>query len=58
MVAAARSGSASGLDTAARCILALAGIAHPTPEQTAGAVLKAHAYRDLHVLAQGKNVKE
>lgn len=56
MVAAARDGG--NIETAARCLLALAGITQPTPEQTAGAVLKAYAYNDLHVLAAGKNLKE
>lgn len=58
MVAAARSGSADGLGIAAKCILALAGITHPTPEQTAGAILEAHHHNDLRVLALGKNLKE
>lgn len=55
LVAAARGGS---VETAARCILALAGIQDPTPEQTAGAVLQAHAYDDLHILAKGQVIKE
>lgn len=43
---------------AAACRLALRGIEHPTPEQTAGAYLEALTMRDIHVLAQGKNLKE
>ncbi len=43
---------------AAECLLALAGIDHPTPEQTVGARLKARLYFDVNVLARGKIWKE
>lgn len=43
---------------AATCLLALAGIAFPTPEQTVGARLQARAMFDLHVLSFGKTWKE
>lgn len=43
---------------AAECLLALAGVSNPSPEQRVGARLKAQAYADLHVLALGKVWKE
>lgn len=55
LVAAARAGD---IDTAARCELALRGIRHPTPEQTAGAMLSAWRDADTRILAYGKNWKE
>ena len=38
------------METAARCILAVRGIADPTPEQFAGAVLEAHSWNDVRAL--------
>jgi hypothetical protein len=35
------------VETAARCILAVRGIADPTPEQIAGATLEARSYDDM-----------
>lgn len=58
MVRAVRDRDRGDVETAARCLLAFAGIAHPTPEQYAGALLHAHAQRDLHVLAMGRTYKE
>ena len=60
MLAAARGHGDRGgnISTSAGCLLALAGIEHPTPEQTAGAHLLALGLSDLHVLALGKNLKE
>lgn len=46
------------LGLATSCLLAYRGIKHPTPDEIAGAALFAHALRDLHVLALGKNLKE
>ena len=41
---------AGDVETAARCELALLGIASPSPEQTAGALLRAHERDDLRAL--------
>lgn len=38
------------MDAAARCELALCGIVHPTPEQAAGATLRAHQANDIRKL--------
>lgn len=49
---------AGDVDTAARCELALRGIRYPTPEQMAGALLRAWHAQDTHVLARGKTWEE
>jgi hypothetical protein len=41
---------AGDLETAARCELALRGIRFPTPEQLAGAMLRAHHAADVAAL--------
>lgn len=46
------------VETAARCELALLGIRHPTPEQMAGAALRAWHREDTRILAFGKNWQE
>ena len=45
-------------DVAAACLLELFGVAHPTPEQAAGAGVLAYMANDLHVLAADKRLKE
>ena len=45
-----RRARAGDVDVAARCELALLGMESPTPEQMAGAVLRAYQAVDIHVL--------
>jgi len=54
----ARAGGADGVSVAARCALALRDVAHPTPEQLAGAVLEAWHREDVRIMASGKQWQE
>lgn len=58
MVNAARKGDGEGVALAARCLLALRGITHPTREQRAGAILEAWHMEDIRVMAHGKHYKD
>jgi hypothetical protein len=45
-----RRARAGDIETAAHCELALLGIRYPTPEQAAGAMLRAHHAADVAAL--------
>jgi hypothetical protein len=46
------------IEPIARVILACFGVDYPTPEQDAAAQILVHSLNDIHVLAQGKILKE